>query len=66
MLFAVWLVISKRVPLKMLPFDNKNELQVVINMPEGTPLEATEGVAQGFARYLVRVPRSRTSRPTRD
>jgi len=56
MVFAVWLVISKRVPLKMLPFDNKNELQVVINMPEGTPLETTDGVARGFARHLVRVP----------
>jgi len=55
MAFAVGLVLTKRVPLKMLPFDNKNELQVVINMPEGTPLEATEGVAQGFAQYLVRV-----------
>jgi len=56
MVFAVGLVLTKRVPLKMLPFDNKNELQVVINMPEGTPLEATEGVAEGFARYLARVP----------
>ena len=29
------------VPLKMLPFDNKNELQLVLDMPEGTPLEET-------------------------
>ncbi len=56
MLFAVGLVLTKRVPLKMLPFDNKNELQVVINMPEGTPLETTEAAANGFARYLARVP----------
>jgi multidrug efflux pump subunit AcrB len=56
MVFAAGLVLAKRVPLKMLPFDNKNELQVVINMPEGTPLEATEAAAHGFARYLVRVP----------
>ena len=28
------------VPLKMLPYDNKNEFQVVIDMPEGTTLEA--------------------------
>ncbi len=34
--FAGWLVLSRRVPLKMLPFDNKNELQVVIDMPRGT------------------------------
>ena len=53
---AVWLVISHRVPLKMLPFDNKNELQVVIDMPEGTTLEATEAAAGALADYLVRVP----------
>ncbi len=51
-----WLVLSKRVPLKMLPLDNKNELQVVIDMPEGTPLEETEAAAQALADYLVRVP----------
>jgi len=56
MVFAVGLILTKRVPLKMLPFDNKNELQIVINMPEGTPLETTEAAANGFARYLVRVP----------
>ncbi len=54
--FAVWLVLSNRVPLKMLPFDNKNELQVVIDMPEGTTLESTEAVATALADYLVRVP----------
>ncbi len=54
--FAVWLVISHRVPLKMLPFDNKNELQVVIDMPEGTTLEATAAAAGALAEYLVRVP----------
>ena len=54
--FAVWLVLSHRVPLKMLPFDNKNELQVVIDMPEGTTLEATAAAAGALAEYLVRVP----------
>ena len=54
--FAVWLVLSNRVPLKMLPFDNKNELQVVIDMPEGTTLETTAAVAGALADYLVRVP----------
>jgi len=44
------------VPLKLLPFDNKNEFQVVINMPEGTTLEATEKVARDFADYLRSVP----------
>jgi len=54
--FAVWLVLSKRVPLKMLPFDNKNELQVVIDMPRGTTLESTEAAAHALAEFLVRVP----------
>jgi len=54
--FAGWLVLSKRVPLKMLPFDNKNELQVVIDMPRGTTLEDTEAAAASLADYLVRVP----------
>ena len=54
--FAGWLVLSRRVPLKMLPFDNKNELQVVIDMPRGTSLETTAGVAHALADYLVRIP----------
>ena len=55
MLFAFcgWLVLSKRVPLKMLPFDNKNELQVVVDMPEGTSLEWTEAVTYELSRYLL-------------
>lgn len=55
-LFALcgWLILSKRVPLKMLPFDNKNELQVVVDMPEGTTLEKTEAVAYELAMYLLR------------
>ncbi|MEN6440412.1 MAG: efflux RND transporter permease subunit [Syntrophobacter sp.] len=56
LLFAVWLVLSKRVPLKMLPFDNKNELQVVIDMPRGTTLESTEAAAHAIADFLARVP----------
>ena len=54
--FAAWLVLSGRVPLKMLPFDNKNELQIVIDMPRGTSLENTAGVCHALADYLVRVP----------
>ncbi|GLI36499.1 efflux RND transporter permease subunit [Desulforhabdus amnigena] len=54
--FAVWLVFSHRVPLKMLPFDNKNELQVVVDMPEGTTLETTEAATYAMADYLVRLP----------
>jgi multidrug efflux pump subunit AcrB len=54
--FAGWLVLERHVPLKMLPFDNKNELQVVLDMDEGTSLETTEAAARALAAYLVRVP----------
>ncbi|MDB9822535.1 efflux RND transporter permease subunit [Deltaproteobacteria bacterium] len=44
-----------QVPLKMLPFDNKNEFQIVIDMPEGTTLESTDRVVRAFEAYLTRV-----------
>ncbi len=40
----------------MLPFDNKNEFQVVIDMPEGTTLERTAAVTQEIAQYLASKP----------
>lgn len=43
---------TKWVTLKMLPFDNKSEFQVVIDMPEGTTLERTYAVAQEIAQYV--------------
>ena len=45
LLAAVALVPLKAVTVKMLPFDNKSEFQVIIDMPEGTPLEQTPRVA---------------------
>ncbi|WP_282135503.1 efflux RND transporter permease subunit [Seonamhaeicola maritimus] len=47
---------TKSVAVKMLPFDNKNEFQVVIDMPEGTTLERTAVVAQEVAQYLSTRP----------
>lgn len=43
---------TKAVAVKMLPFDNKNEFQVVIDMPEGTTLERTATVAREIAQYV--------------
>jgi multidrug efflux pump subunit AcrB len=43
------------VPLKLLPYDNKDELQLVIDLPEGTSLERTDTVARRFARHLASV-----------
>ncbi len=52
LLAACALVPLKMVLVKMLPFDNKSEFQVMINMPDGTPLEQTTRVAQALGTYL--------------
>ncbi len=44
------------VPLKMLPFDNKNEFQLVIDMPEDSSLERTDRVVRAFEDFLRQVP----------
>ena len=44
------------VQVKMLPFDNKSEFQVVVDMPEGTPLEQTARVTQALADALRNEP----------
>ena len=44
------------VRLKMLPFDNKSEFQVVVDMPVGTPLEQTAAVLRDLGSYLATVP----------
>ena len=49
LLAAVALVPLELVTLKMMPFDNKNEFQVMIDMPEGTALETTARVASALA-----------------
>jgi multidrug efflux pump subunit AcrB len=41
------------VSVKMLPFDNKSEFQVMVRMPDGTPLEQTAGVADALAREAL-------------
>lgn len=53
---SVMLVPLKLVRMKMLPFDNKNEFQVVLDMPEGTPVEETRKVITEITDYLVTVP----------
>ncbi len=56
---SVALMPLKLVSVKMLPFDNKSELQVVIDMPEGTTLEKTMQVAREISDYLAEVPEVR-------
>ncbi|QDV41755.1 Multidrug export protein AcrF [Stieleria neptunia] len=54
LLFVLALIppVFRWVPVKMLPYDNKNEFQVVIDMPEGTTLERTDVVARRIGRFL--------------
>ena len=56
LMISVMAFFTKWVAVKMLPFDNKNEVQVVIDMPEGTTLERTNAVAKEVAQYLKTVP----------
>ncbi|MGZ8238355.1 MAG: efflux RND transporter permease subunit [Methylobacter sp.] len=49
------LAVTRAVPLKLLPFDNKNELQILIDMPAGTALEQTDEVARALGSYLSTV-----------
>lgn len=55
LLGSVAMFFTKSVAVKMLPFDNKNEFQVVVDMPEGTTLERTSAVTREIAQYLTTV-----------
>jgi multidrug efflux pump subunit AcrB len=52
---SVSLAAVKLVILKMLPFDNKSEFQVVVDMPAGTPVEVTAGALHDLGAYLATV-----------
>lgn len=56
LLGSMALVAIKAVTVKMLPFDNKNEFQVIVDMPNGTTLEQTAVVARALADYGAKVP----------
>ena len=53
---SVGLLGVKAVQVKMLPFDNKSEFQVVLDFPEGTALETSHAAARQIADYLRTVP----------
>jgi multidrug efflux pump subunit AcrB len=53
---AIALAVVQLVVLKMLPFDNKSEFQVVLNMPEGTPVESTARVLEDLSRVVESIP----------
>ncbi|MFC3161843.1 efflux RND transporter permease subunit [Ciceribacter thiooxidans] len=47
---------TKDVTVKLLPFDNKSELQVTIDLPEGSSVETTDAVAQAIAKVVLDTP----------
>jgi multidrug efflux pump subunit AcrB len=56
LLSAIAFVPLKWVQVKMLPFDNKSEFQVMVDMPDGSTLEQTTRVAQALSTYLANQP----------
>lgn len=53
---SVLLVLMRRVRVKQLPYDNKDEVLLVLDMPRGTTLERTDAAARDFERFLYTVP----------
>jgi multidrug efflux pump subunit AcrB len=53
---AMGLAANRSVPLKMLPYDNKNELLLILDLDEGTTLERTSAAVQDFEAFLGTVP----------
>lgn len=53
---SLGLLYTQDVTVKLLPFDNKSELSVVIDLPEGSSVEATDAVAQQVAAAVTRLP----------
>ncbi|SEO15483.1 Multidrug efflux pump subunit AcrB [Salinihabitans flavidus] len=53
---SLGLLYTKHVTVKLLPFDNKSELSIVIDLPEGASVESTDAVAQQAARIAMQLP----------
>ncbi|WP_051328159.1 efflux RND transporter permease subunit [Desulfatirhabdium butyrativorans] len=53
---SILLVLTRKVQPKQLPFDNKDEVLLVLDMPSGTTLERTDAAARDFENYLRQVP----------
>lgn len=56
LLISVSAFFFKWVAVKMLPFDNKNEIQLVIDMPAGSTMEQTNAATRDIAQYVKTVP----------
>ena len=55
-MLAALLPVMRWVPLKLLPFDNKNEVQVIIDMPESATLEQTAAMAKQVSAIVQKLP----------
>ena len=53
---SLGLLYTKDVTVKLLPFDNKSELSVMIDLPEGASVQATDRVAQDVAKVVMQMP----------
>jgi multidrug efflux pump subunit AcrB len=53
---SMLLAVMQWVVLKMLPFDNKSEFQVVVDMPAGTPVESTAATLRDLGAYVATIP----------
>ena len=56
---AAMLPVLRLVPLKLLPFDNKNEIQIMIDMPESSSLEHTAAMARQVSAQVSQLPEIR-------
>lgn len=55
-IIAAMLPVMRLVPLKLLPFDNKNEVQIIIDMPESATLEQTAAMAKMVSTKVQQLP----------
>ena len=58
-LVAASLPVFRLVPLKLLPYDNKNEVQIIIDLPEGSSVESTAAMAREVGRVASQLPEIR-------
>ncbi|MFT6928334.1 MAG: multidrug efflux pump subunit AcrB [Psychromonas sp.] len=55
-LLSVLLPLTKLVVMKMLPFDNKSEFQIIVDLPEGSPIEETQRLLVELSEVVIDVP----------
>jgi len=56
LMLSISLFVFKKVVAKMLPFDNKSELQIMVDLPTGSPVEKTFSVVQDLMASLSKIP----------